>query len=110
RSAVLLWSATLPPANYSRSLHDALPIYGRIVRSPEGVLTRIVEERDASADEKKIREVNTGIYCFSLPELRKALTEIKPHNAQGRSEEHTSELQSRENLVCRLLLEKKNKK
>lgn len=57
--------------------------YGRIVRSPEGVLTKIVEERDASADEKKIREVNTGIYCFSLPELRKALTEIKPHNAQG---------------------------
>src|SRR5690606_40695037 len=32
-----------------------------------------------------------------------------PHPAQGRSEEHTSELQSRENLVCRLLLEKKKK-
>jgi bifunctional UDP-N-acetylglucosamine pyrophosphorylase/glucosamine-1-phosphate N-acetyltransferase len=57
--------------------------YGRIVRSPEGLLTEIVEEKDASADEKKIREVNTGIYCFSLPELRTALAALKPQNAQG---------------------------
>lgn len=57
--------------------------YGRIIRSPEGWLTAIVEERDASADEKKIREVNTGIYCFSMPVLRSALANLKPQNAQG---------------------------
>src|SRR5690606_40471066 len=42
-----------------------------------------------------------GLYTVFLP--------LANHQAPGRSEEHTSELQSRENLVCRLLLEKKNK-
>lgn len=57
--------------------------YGRIVRSPEGMLTGIVEEKDATSAEKQIREVNTGIYCFSVPELRAALAALKPQNAQG---------------------------
>ncbi|NLM37663.1 MAG: bifunctional UDP-N-acetylglucosamine diphosphorylase/glucosamine-1-phosphate N-acetyltransferase GlmU [Firmicutes bacterium] len=57
--------------------------YGRIIRSPEGRLTAIVEEKDASAEEKKVREVNTGIYCFALPALRTSLGGLKPQNAQG---------------------------
>ncbi|NLY91486.1 MAG: bifunctional UDP-N-acetylglucosamine diphosphorylase/glucosamine-1-phosphate N-acetyltransferase GlmU [Firmicutes bacterium] len=57
--------------------------YGRILRSPEGVLTGIVEEKDASPDQKSIREVNTGIYCFSVPQLRPALAALQPQNTQG---------------------------
>jgi len=57
--------------------------YGRILRSPTGVLSGIVEEKDASPDEKSIREVNTGIYCFSVPLLRSVLGQLKPQNAQG---------------------------
>src|SRR2546430_13267266 len=45
-----------------------------------------------------------------LPRLRPALPPLDRTGVQGRSEEHTSELQSQSNLVCRLLLEKKNKK
>ena len=57
--------------------------YGRIIRDEAGLLTRIVEERDATAEEKRVREVNTGIYCFALPELHAVLAELKPQNAQG---------------------------
>ena len=37
--------------------------YGRIIRSSEGWLEKIVEEKDGSKEEKSIREINTGIYC-----------------------------------------------
>src|SRR5207237_8456124 len=99
-----------PPARVTISLHDALPIL-------------------------RIREVNAGVYAFDGARLLPALQRVQPDNAQGeyylpdvlqvfrgddhgvaafpvddpqaRSEEHTSELQSHLNLVCRLLLEKK---
>jgi len=57
--------------------------YGRILRSPTGSMTGIVEEKDASPAEKAICEVNTGIYCFSVAQLRPALTALQPQNAQG---------------------------
>ncbi len=56
--------------------------YGRIVRSG-GRMTRIVEERDASPAQRKITEINSGIYAFELSSLFRALDEIKPANAQG---------------------------
>lgn len=56
--------------------------YGRIVRSKGGV-SRIVEEKDASAVQKKIREINTGIYCFERNFLLSALGGITTDNAQG---------------------------
>ena len=56
--------------------------YGRVVRGRSGVL-RIVEEKDATAAQKKIREVNTGIYCFEKKFLLSALGGIKNRNAQG---------------------------
>jgi bifunctional UDP-N-acetylglucosamine pyrophosphorylase/glucosamine-1-phosphate N-acetyltransferase len=56
--------------------------YGRIVRDRKGTVTRIVEERDASADERKIREVNSGIYCFDLKPLFGALSQLAADNAQ----------------------------
>src|SRR2546430_12116902 len=63
---------------YTLSLHDALPIFRSPLASPS-----------ASVSAAKCA---TDIFCQSFP----------------RSEEHTSELQSQSNLVCRLLLEKKN--
>lgn len=56
--------------------------YGRIVKGPGGEVLRIVEERDASAEEKKIKEINTGIYCVESPFLFKALKKINNSNAQ----------------------------
>jgi bifunctional UDP-N-acetylglucosamine pyrophosphorylase / glucosamine-1-phosphate N-acetyltransferase len=57
--------------------------YGRIVRDPDGRIARIVEERDASADERRIREINSGIYTFSLGPLFDAVQGLATDNAQG---------------------------
>ena len=56
--------------------------YGRIVRTG-GRIARIVEERDASAAERQIREINSGIYAFDLEPLFDALQGIASQNAQG---------------------------
>jgi bifunctional UDP-N-acetylglucosamine pyrophosphorylase/glucosamine-1-phosphate N-acetyltransferase len=57
--------------------------YGRIVRDKKGQVARIVEERDASAEQRKIREVNTGIYALDLRPLFGALQQLATDNAQG---------------------------
>jgi bifunctional UDP-N-acetylglucosamine pyrophosphorylase / glucosamine-1-phosphate N-acetyltransferase len=57
--------------------------YGRIVRDSAGDLQRIVEEKDASDDEKQITEINSGIYAFDAEILRTCLTEVGTDNAQG---------------------------
>ncbi|MDD5686612.1 MAG: bifunctional UDP-N-acetylglucosamine diphosphorylase/glucosamine-1-phosphate N-acetyltransferase GlmU [Elusimicrobia bacterium] len=56
--------------------------YGRIVRNG-GIVKSIIEEKDANAEIKKIKEINTGIYVFSAQELFKALKKIKSDNAKG---------------------------
>lgn len=57
--------------------------YGRIVRNTEGEIVKIVEEKDASADEKNIQEINTGTYCFDNKWLFEALNSITNKNEQG---------------------------
>ncbi len=57
--------------------------YGRIVRDPTGKVASIVEEKDASAEEKSIREVNTGIMALPTVRLREWLAALKNDNAQG---------------------------
>lgn len=57
--------------------------YGRIIRNSQGGISRIVEDKDASPEEKGIKEVNTGVYCFEIPPLLKALKLLSPRNAQG---------------------------
>lgn len=57
--------------------------YGRIVRDAGGAVVRIVEQKDASDDEKKIREVNTGIFCVPNVLLHKWLPALQSNNAQG---------------------------
>lgn len=56
--------------------------YGRIIKDARGNIKKIVEEKDASVAEKKVREINTGVYCVTSEFLFKALKEIKPKNAQ----------------------------
>lgn len=57
--------------------------YGRIVRDVGGNIKEIVEEKDATSEQKKIQEINAGIYCFDIQELLKALNKIKPNNSQN---------------------------
>ncbi len=57
--------------------------YGRIIRDAHGNVRRIVEDADASPDERQIREVNAGIYAFDAGALRDSLRAVGPANAQG---------------------------
>jgi len=57
--------------------------YGRIVRDPVGRFLKIVEETEASDQEKMIKEINTGIYVFKGRALLETLPKIKPDNAKG---------------------------
>jgi bifunctional UDP-N-acetylglucosamine pyrophosphorylase/glucosamine-1-phosphate N-acetyltransferase len=56
--------------------------YGRIVRNSAGKVSGIVEARDATGEEKDIREVNTGIYCARAALLHGVIPEISNSNAQ----------------------------
>jgi bifunctional UDP-N-acetylglucosamine pyrophosphorylase / glucosamine-1-phosphate N-acetyltransferase len=56
--------------------------YGRIVRDEDGAIARIVEEKDASAKEKKIREINTGMLCAPTVRLGEWLARLTNRNAQ----------------------------
>jgi bifunctional UDP-N-acetylglucosamine pyrophosphorylase/glucosamine-1-phosphate N-acetyltransferase len=57
--------------------------YGRILRVGRDGLAGIVEDRDASEAERRIDEVNSGVYAFSYPALVQALTALTARNAQG---------------------------
>jgi bifunctional UDP-N-acetylglucosamine pyrophosphorylase/glucosamine-1-phosphate N-acetyltransferase len=57
--------------------------YGRIVRDEEGRFLKVVEQKDASAEERQIKEINAGIYCFEMRSLFHALERVQPANAQG---------------------------
>src|SRR5688572_32726496 len=82
---------------YTLSLHDALPIYKKPGKSPGA--GDVLNVGDVIYVSPKNPDEPQGVWSLmQIPEIG------------GRSEEHTSELQSQSNLVCRLLLEKKNKK
>lgn len=57
--------------------------YGRVIRNTSGQIERVVEQKDANEDERKIKEVNTGIYCFDNQKLFTALKQVNNDNAQG---------------------------
>jgi bifunctional UDP-N-acetylglucosamine pyrophosphorylase/glucosamine-1-phosphate N-acetyltransferase len=69
--------------------------YGRVMRSVDGTVARIVEDRDASADEAAVDEINTGMYVFQTEPLRTMLGRIGTNNAQG--EEYLTEVVA---LMC----------
>src|SRR2546427_3110257 len=94
-SFFFFFNDTATPEIYPLSLHDALPIFGANVaalRLCEGPQYLLADHRRAPS-------------CLPLFEVKDLKARRRP--SVIRSEEHTSELQSQSNLVCRLLLEKK---
>ena len=57
--------------------------YGRIIRDEAGNVLRIVEQKDANADELLVQEINTGVCCYDNKVLFEALTKITNNNSQG---------------------------
>lgn len=57
--------------------------YGRILRRADGTFDRVVEDKDCTAEQKKIRELNAGVYVFDAKKLFAALGQLKNDNAQG---------------------------
>ena len=57
--------------------------YGRIIRNSDGTLNSIVEEKDADAEQKAVKEINAGIYCVNWGKIKSAFSELKTNNAQG---------------------------
>lgn len=56
--------------------------YGRIIRDERGKLKKIVEHKDASEEERRVREVNSGTFCFQARPLFEALRDVNADNAQ----------------------------
>src|SRR5690242_21577568 len=98
---MFLFIATATTDNYTLSLHDALPIspHQRNRRAPDSARELSRRSREPES------EVDTTVGNLMDSDRAKLYT---PIDDRLRSEEHTSELQSHVNLVCRLLLEKKN--
>jgi bifunctional UDP-N-acetylglucosamine pyrophosphorylase/glucosamine-1-phosphate N-acetyltransferase len=57
--------------------------YGRVVRDEKNSFVRIVEQKDATEEQRQIKEINSGIYCFETRKLYNALRSVKPTNQQG---------------------------
>jgi bifunctional UDP-N-acetylglucosamine pyrophosphorylase / glucosamine-1-phosphate N-acetyltransferase len=57
--------------------------YGRVLRDEAGGVRAIVEARDATAEEARVREINAGLYAFQVPALLEVLGKLEPKNAQG---------------------------
>src|ERR1700733_11707309 len=56
--------------------------YGRIIRDSKQQVSQIVEDKDATAEQKQIREINTAIYCFQWPSIKEGLLALKNDNQQ----------------------------
>lgn len=57
--------------------------YGRIIRDEQHAFTKIVEHKDATEEERHVKEINSGIYCFDSEKLYAALKQVEPANEQG---------------------------
>jgi UDP-N-acetylglucosamine pyrophosphorylase len=71
-------SATILTADFSDPTG-----YGRIIRNADGSVKRIVEHKDATEEERKVNEINSGIYIFDRQKLFNALQHITPQNVQN---------------------------
>lgn len=65
------------------AIYDNPTGLGRILRDSEGAVTGIVEEKDASEAQRRVTEINGGIYVFARRDIERALSEIDTNNAQG---------------------------
>ena len=57
--------------------------YGRIIREADNTLKCIVEEKDATPEQKAVKEVNAGIYCIDWAKVQPAFSQLTSNNAQG---------------------------
>ena len=57
--------------------------YGRIIRDDQGNVLRIVEQKDGKPEELKVKEINTGVFCFDNQDLWAALKQVGNDNSQG---------------------------
>lgn len=57
--------------------------YGRIIREADNSLKCIVEEKDATLEQKAVKEVNAGIYCLNWTKIKQAFSQLTSNNAQG---------------------------
>src|SRR5205807_10383279 len=104
------FTTTAPPSIYTLSLHDALPIFEVILQRAHPGLHLLLLGARQEADVLAERHGDARHDDLGVALLVEHLGEARGEREQrlaGRSEEHTSELQSPCNLVCRLLLEKK---
>src|SRR5207253_9808707 len=108
-SSLYISTAPSPSSIYTLSLHDALPILvvrGAIRANESHTFLLRRDDEIAALDLGVLQPVGVALQFAVAPPF--AARVVGP--LRKRSEEHTSELQSRGHLVCRLLLEKKNKK
>jgi bifunctional UDP-N-acetylglucosamine pyrophosphorylase/glucosamine-1-phosphate N-acetyltransferase len=82
RSVVRARARARAPLAFATMTLDAPRGYGRVLRDGSGRPERIVEEKDASAEERTLREVNAGLYCAEASFLWKALARVGAKNAQ----------------------------
>ena len=64
------------------AIPEKTPAFGRIVRDKNGDVCDIIEDRDCTEEQKKIKELNISIYCFRTADLMEALDMLRPDNAQ----------------------------
>ncbi len=57
--------------------------YGRVIRNSDNTLNSIVEEKDATPEQKAVKEINAGIYCLNWAKIKPAFSQLKTNNAQG---------------------------
>src|SRR5439155_21808494 len=100
------FNATATTEIYTLSLHDALPILTGFARR---FVAAAVDSMLLLAASVVVTSLTALVLGAPLPRLREIGPDLLVAGKSGRSEEHTSELQSRGHLVCRLLLEKKKK-
>lgn len=65
------------------AIYDNPTNYGRILRKNDGSIAAIVEEKDATSEQKSIKEINAGIYCLNWQKIKSVFSQLKSNNAQG---------------------------
>jgi bifunctional N-acetylglucosamine-1-phosphate-uridyltransferase/glucosamine-1-phosphate-acetyltransferase GlmU-like protein len=83
RGLLAAWAARGAACLLGTAVTDDPTGLGRIVRDARGCFQRIVEQKDATAAERAIREVNMSTYVFEAGDLLRALADLRPDNAAG---------------------------
>ena len=86
RAYLQLWEQHLREGNactLMAGVVDDPGAYGRVIRGEDGGFARIVEAKDCTEEEARVKEINAGVYIFRSRDLWRSLTTLRPDNAQG---------------------------